>query len=347
MDIRLIKNKNIWEKFVQGQDYTSPFQSWNWVLFERSLGNRFETLGIYEGGELVGILPLKHVIARRGRYLHLRHSPIFDFENDKLWEVSLDHLKNKAKEEGYSFIRLSPLIKQDNELKFADIFSHLKDSPMHDVDGEITWVLNLKQSENEIFSNMRKNTRYYIKRAERDGVEVIKTQEPKSLEYFWEIYQDTVKRQKWQAYSYEYIKKEFEAFVGDDAIAIYLAKYKGKYIAGSLILYYGNQAIYHHSGHLSKFRKIPASYLIQWEAIKEARERGLSWYNLWGISPLVMEGGEFKAESGHPWEGLTFFKLGFGGEVRQFIHAKDFPINKWRYNLTRSFEVFERLGRGY
>jgi lipid II:glycine glycyltransferase (peptidoglycan interpeptide bridge formation enzyme) len=156
-----------------------------------------------------------------------------------------------------------------------------------------------------------------------------------------------VRRQKWHAYSYNYIKKEFEAFVGDDAIAIYLAKYKGKYIAGSLVLYYGNQAIYHHSGQLSRFRKIPASYLVQWKSIKEAKERGLSWYNFWGVSPLVMEGGEFKAKSGHPWEGITFFKLGFGGEVRQFIHAKDFPINKWRYNLTRSYEIIERWRRGY
>ena len=29
---------------------------------------------------------------------------------------------------------------------------------------------------------------------------------------------------------------------------------------------------YHHSGSLAKFNKIPVSYLLQWEAIKEAKK---------------------------------------------------------------------------
>lgn len=346
MVIKKITDKNLWENFVKGQKYTSPFQSWNWAEFERSLGSKFETLGVFDREKLIGLLPIKHVCAKRGKYLHLRHGPIFDFEDRGIWTEFFRFMTKKTREEGYWFIRISPLIPQDLELKYADIFSYLKESPIHDVDAEITWVLNIRQSEREILKNMRKNTRYYVRKARRDGVKIIKTKNSEDLDKFLAIYSDTVKRQRWSAYTEEYIEKEFKTFLKEDQIELYLAKYKGKFIAGSLILYYCDQAIYHHSGSLTKYLKVPASYLIQWEAIKEAKKRGFKWYNFWGISPLVMEGGEYKAQAEHPWAGLTFFKLGFGGKVRQFVHAKDLPVSKLYY-LTRFFEGVEKWRRGY
>jgi len=346
MEIRQVTNKRRWEDFVEMQKYTSHFQSWNWAQFERNLGNRFETLGMFQKDNLVGLLPVKHVEAARGRYLQLRRGPIFDFEDRYIWKEFFTFIQEKARREGYWFVRISPLILQDLELKYADIFSYLKECPMHDIDGEITWVLDLSQSEEVIMKNMRKNTRYYVRKAKKDGVEVVKTKRLEDLAKFWSIYSDTVKRRNWCAYSKEYLKKEFSAFLKDGQVVLYLAKYKGQDIAGSFIVYYCDQAIYHHSGTLSKYLKIPANYLIQWEAIKEAKKRGLKWYNFWGISPLVMEGGEYKAQAKHPWAGLTFFKLGFGGEVRQFVHAKDLPISK-KYYLTRIFEKIERWRRGY
>lgn len=343
---REVIDKKEWEHFVEKQPFTSHFQSWNWLQFEKSLGNMCETIGMYEKDKLVGLFPIKHVNAKRGRYLNLRRGPIFDFDDIELWIGFLRFISEKAKKEGYWFVRISPLIEQDKELKYIEIFSRLRECPMHDVDGEITWVLDLSQSETEIMEHMRKNTRYYVRKAERDGVEIIRSKNPKYLDDFWVIYEDTVKRQHWSAYSKEYLAQEFKAFLEDDQIELYLAKFEGKYIAASMIVYYADQAIYHHSGSLSEYSKIPASYLIQWEAIRESKRRGLKWYNFFGVSPLVMEGGEFRPRSGHPWEGLTFFKLGFGGQVRQFIHAKDIPISPL-YNITRVYERLERWKRGY
>jgi peptidoglycan pentaglycine glycine transferase (the first glycine) len=357
MDIKRIDNKQIWEDFVAQQKFTSPFQSWNWGEFEKSLGNKFERFGIYDDEKLVGLIPVKHVQAKRGKYLHVRHGPIlqktdnkpFDSAQDKqIWKGFNRFVTVKAKEEGYWFVRMSPLIKTDSTdaKEFKQMVTGLKESPMHDVDAEITWVLDLSQSEEEILKNMRKNTRYYVRRAEKDGVEVIRSSDLKYLEDFWRIYQDTVQRQQWTAYSKEYVQKEFETFAKDDQIEMYLAKYKGEFIAAALILYYGNQAVYHHSGSLTKFAKIPASYAIQWEAIQEAKRRGLKWYNFWGISPVEEIDGKLMPVEGHPWAGLSLFKLGFGGSVREFVHAKDLPVSPLYY-LTKVFETIERKRRGY
>ncbi len=347
VQIKEIKEKEIWEKFVLRQKYTSLFQSWNWGEFEKVMGNKFERYGIYDKcGELIGLIPVRYVNAVRGRYIHLRHGPIFNFDDEEVWLGFLHFIINKAKEGKYWFIRLSPLIEQDLELKYALIFSRLRESQMHNVDAEITWVLNLDKSEENLLKNMRKNTRYYIRKAVKDGVKVEKGTSGKKLNAFLQIYRDTVLRQKWNAYSDKYIINEVKAFLKDDMVRIFLAKYKNKYIAGAIVVFYGDQAIYHHGGTLSKYLKIPASYIIQWEAIREAKSRGKKWYNFWGISPLVMEDGEYRAKAGHPWEGLTFFKLGFGGQIRQFVHAKDLQIS-WQYKLTRFFEKLEKLRRGY
>ncbi|MBU0975839.1 MAG: peptidoglycan bridge formation glycyltransferase FemA/FemB family protein [Patescibacteria group bacterium] len=346
MVIKKITNKTTWEDFVLTQGYNSHFQSWNWGEFERSQGNKFENLGIYEGSKLIGLLPTKCVRARRGKYLQLRHGPIFDFSDTKLLKYFVDFIYKKAKNEGFWFVRISPLIPIEDEEKYSNELSGFKPCSLHNNDSELTWILNITKGEDDILANMRKNTRYYIRKAERDGVKIEKTKDLDKMEEFWQIYQNTVQRQKWAAYSREYITKEFQSFLADDQIDLYLAKYNGKYIAASLILYYGKQAIYHHSGSLSAYSKIPASYLIQWEAIKESRNRGLKYYNFWGIAPIEKVGEEYEIEEGHPWEGLSFFKQGFGGGPRQFMHAKDLPVSPL-YNLTRIFERVEKKSRGY
>jgi len=346
MIIKELKDKIEWDYFVKRMNHNSIFDSWNWGVFERRMGNKFENFGIYEKDKIVGLIPVKHILAKRGKYLQLRHGPIFDFNNKKIWEFFLDFIKKKARDEKYWFVRMSPLIIEKNKNDYKDILVNFQDSPMHDVDGEITWVLDLQQSEEDILKNMRKNTRYYIKKAQKDGIKILKTKDPKYLKFFWGIYKDTVERQKWSAYSKEYIEKEFDSLRSDDQIELYLASFKGRFIAGSLMIYFGNQVIYHHSGILSEYLKIPASYLIQWEAIKEAKKRNLKWYNFWGIAQIEDEHNEIKIDKAHPWAGLTFFKTGFGGAVRQFIHAKDLVINK-KYYLTKHFESIERWVKGY
>lgn len=345
MNIREVTNKKQWENFIAKQKYTSPFQSWYWGEFENAIGHDITRLGIFDGKALVGLIPLRKVRAHRGRYLYLRHGPILDFSNVKALNTILEYLKEVGRTEKYSFLRMSPLIKREEEGKFG-FLKLLRDSPMHDIDAETTWVLNLKKSEEELLKGMRKNTRYYVRKAVKSGVEIVRTKELKFLDDFWKIYQDTVRRQRWTAYDKWYIEGEFKTFAKEDMAELYLASYKGKFIAASIILYYRNQAIYHHSGSLSAYANIPASYAIQWEAIKTAKKRGLKWYNFWGIAPLIKKNGKLMPQEGHPWEGLTFFKLGFGGEKREFVHAKDLPFSK-KYYLTRIYERLERWRRGY
>src|SRR5690606_2956305 len=117
---------------------------------------------------------------------------------------------------------------------------------MHDVDAEITWRLDLRQSLEDILMKMRKNTRYYITKAEKEGITIKTSTDIEDLKKFYEVYEDTVERQKWNAYNFDYLRKEFEVFKKYDQIKIYLAYYQNKVIATSLFIFYRNEVVYHH-----------------------------------------------------------------------------------------------------
>jgi lipid II:glycine glycyltransferase (peptidoglycan interpeptide bridge formation enzyme) len=102
-------------------------------------------------------------------------------------------------------------------------------------------------------------------------------------------------------------------------------------------------AFYHHGSSISE-QKVPVSYLLQWEAIKEAKQRGCRSYNFWGIAPDVKEKLDI-AKSRHPWAGLTLFKMGFGGRIKEYVKTQDFPIS-FSYWLTFIFERLRKIKRG-
>jgi lipid II:glycine glycyltransferase (peptidoglycan interpeptide bridge formation enzyme) len=61
-------------------------------------------------------------------------------------------------------------------------------------------------------------------------------------------------------------------------------------------------------------------------------------YNFWGIAP--------EGKKNHPWNGLTGFKKGFGGEAHEYLHAQDLPCSPL-YILPKTIETIRRIKKGY
>ena len=104
----------------------------------------------------------------------------------------------------------------------------------------------------------------------------------------------------------------------------------------SFIIFYGQEAVYHYSGSSDKLRHIPASSLLQWRAILEAKRRGLARYNFWGIA---------KSDNlKHRFAGVSLFKKGFGGERLDYLRTHDLPVSPVYY-LTYLFETLRNKSR--
>lgn len=334
-----ITDKDTWETFIAQSGYhTSFFQSWSWGEFEKSLGRNINRIGFYENEDLVAIAQIVEIKAKRGKFLHIRNGPVANWIDKKSVGELLKELKNIGVEKRVDFVRLSPHVKYtDYDPIFWKNYGLVKNQ-MHDVDAEITWVLDLTQDLEDILKGMRKNTRYYIRKAEKDGVKITTSKNLDDLEKFYKVYEDTVKRQAWNAYNFDYLRKEFEVFSREGNITIYFAEYDGKIIAASLFIYYQGEVFYHHSGSLTEYQKIPASYLLQWKSIQDSKQKGMKKYNFFGIAR--------DDNPKHPWAGLTFFKKGFGGREQRWMHAHDIPVT-FKYWLTYFYEFYERQKRGY
>lgn len=332
MEIKEISDKNIWEAFIEKYSPQSLFQSWNWG--ETIKIKNLWRLGLYDNNELVAIAQIEKVIARRGTFLHIRHGPIFKTLANAHYQFLLNHLRDLSRRNKAGFIRISPLI--DNSKDNIDFFHKFgfRNAPIHKIDSEYCWVLDLDKNEDELLSGMRKTTRYLIKTAQKLGVEIIRSTDVNDLDSFIKLYNETAQRQGFVKHTG--IIEEFKQFKMDNQIALYKGIYQKKLLAAALVIFYNHQAIYHHSASIQQ--KIPVNYLLQWEVIKDARRRGLPIYNFWGIAP--------ENNRNHPWQGLTSFKKGFGGRVIEYMHASDLPLSK-SYCTTYIIEWIRKIRKGY
>ena len=335
MEVRELKDKKVWESFIIKYSPVALFQSWNWGEVIRKMGQNFWRIGVYDNdGKLVAIAQVIKVKARRGTFLHVRHGPVLSAVNEKYFKFFIDFLKSLGKKEKAGFIRISPLL--DNSDENQQFFRNFgfRNAPIQAMDGEYCWVLDIDKSENELLSGMRKTTRYLIRQAEKLGVEIVKSKKIEDLDQFFSLYKETARRQKF--IQHKGIKQEFEELLKDDQIILFKGYHQKNLLAAALIIFYNNQAIYHHSASVEQ--KIPVNYLLQWEAIKEAKKRGKSIYNFWGVAP--------EGKSHHPWIGHSLFKRGFGGRVISYIHAQDLPISI-EYCTTYLVETIRKWRKGY
>jgi len=270
-----------------------------------------------------------------------------------------------------SSVMLNPPIRRAGSFQHPNEIPKQARPPNQRVKGDNNLTLNNKtfKTDDELLSAMRKTTRYLIKKAARDGVSIEKTTDPKALKIFYNLYLQTAKREKFTPFSFDFIKKEFEAFSKSKNAMIFLAVINNKkppipvlndlggadsdftseehahgsekrgikafidqYLAASIIIFTKSAAFYHQGASLHT--KIPATYLLQWEAIKEAKNRGCQLYNFWGIYDEQKPDRTPKS-----WQGLTLFKTGFSGEIRRFLPTQDYIICP-KYYLTYLWEKF-------
>lgn len=345
--INEIKEKKIWENFLEDKKivYYPFFQSWSWGEVQKKLGHIVDRVGVFDGKDLVAICQITDVVARRGHYIHLRHGPVLKPFSLSVLDFLLDYIKKIARGKDASFIRLSPLVEKSLVGQESLKNRNMIPAPIPNMDAEICWMLNIENSEEDLLKNMRKSHRYLVKKALGDkDLKVIKTTNGKDMEKFVPLYKNLSLRKHFVPH--KGVEEEFEEFKKDNQSLLILIEYlpagrqgKKKIIAGGLFDFVGNMAIYRHSASDDEYRAIPAMYLLLWEAILEAKRRGLTVFNFWGVTTE-------KDSPRHPWQGLSLFKTGFGGERKEFLHAQDIPLSSL-YWKTYAIETASKFLKGY
>ncbi|MEO6077660.1 MAG: peptidoglycan bridge formation glycyltransferase FemA/FemB family protein, partial [Candidatus Andersenbacteria bacterium] len=234
MQVKEITDQKQWDDFV-GQILPNTFlESWQWKRVQEEDGEIVTMLGFYNAEVLQAVALLILVHAKRGNYYLLPHGPIVKDDADYKEVISslVDYVHLSAKGRtrrvgGRALaLRIAPLVIQDSlhDAIFSDL--NFRPAPMH-VHAELTWVVDISKSEDEIIAGMRKTTRHAIKKAEKDGVEVDIISDSSALERFWPLYQQTTSRHGFVAFTKKLIASQAAIF-GDTNMFFAIAKYNGK-----------------------------------------------------------------------------------------------------------------------
>ena len=259
--------------------------------------------------------------AKRGRYLEIPCGPLLDWKNKTSVKKAFEKIKEIAKREKCIFVRIRPqLLATAENLKLLEELE-LKKSPMH-LAAEHTVIIDLNKKEDELLANMRRQTRYEVRRAEKQGIKVTKDNSEEIFKKFHQVQSETAKRQGFIPPNLKTLLAEKEAF--GDNIQIYVAETKdGEKIAYGMMICSGKEADYYEAASTELNRKLPGAYALLWQAMRDFKAASYERFNLWGIAPA--------GQPKHRYAGVTTFKTGFGGEVVEFVPAHDLIISKVGY----------------
>ena len=366
MEIKEIVNKEEWERFLKEAREKTFLHSWQWGEFQRLMRGKVWRFGLYaapqkrgelrpdessgrEETELKAVVLVVRVAAKRGTFLLVPHGPVFadsafmstaegkSVSKFEILRVLLKKLKEIAKEENASFIRINPILERGakNNAIFEQLGFRKAPTQMHP---EASWKLGLAAPEEQLFSGMRKTTRYLLRQAMKNqDIAIKQSSSLADVAVFSKLHEQVSKRQTFVPFSREYLENEFEVFSKDNEVLLFFGTYKGEIAAAAFVVFWSGIGFYHHAVSLPKFSKLSIPYLLQWEAIKEAKRRGCIVYDFWGyVDP--------KTQPKHPWAGPTLFKQGFGGEPTLYVKTQDYPLSL-KYWPIAFFEALRRIRR--
>lgn len=157
-----------------------------------------------------------------------------------------------------------------------------------------TRVIDLKNSEAKLLSEMSENFRRIIKKSIKLKVKSIKAEE------FY------VGWKKW-AKSYILPKNQFDCLVRsfENKTEFWAQEQNGEILSAIMLLFTKDSCFYYQTWTSEAGRKSSEHVLLTWETIKKAKKIGKKFYNFEGIQdprfPLAK------------WDGFTEFKRRFGG----------------------------------
>ena len=320
-----------WSKVLEEYPEANFLQSPSYKKMNELLGNKTIDFEFNDDGFGLGIVR----DAKLGRYLEIPCGPLIDWAKKDVVNNTLNKIKAVAKEEKCVFVRIRPQLMMNSEnIKHLEE-SGLKKSPMH-LAAEHTVMINLEKTEEELLAGMRRQTRYEVRRADKLGIKVSKSNSEEVFREFHSIQVETAKRQGFIPPNLDVLLAEREAF--GDNITIYTARTsEGEAIAYGLVIVDKIEGDYYEAASTELNRKLPGAYAIIWQAMRDLKKEGCKRFNLWGIAP--------PGQPNHRYAGVTTFKTGFGGEVVEYVAAHDLIISKIKYLKNYIVEAIRKKRR--
>jgi hypothetical protein len=183
----------------------------------------------------------------------------------------------------------------------------------------LSHVLELADREEALFSRFRPNVQRNIRKAERVGIEVENDRTPPGVREFYRLNCLTRRDHGLPPQPVLFFENLRKHILEKGLGTLLLARYRGKAIAGAVILHFGRKAIYKYGASDRRYQLLRANNLVFREGIRILSRRGIRTLSFGRTNPAH--------------EGLRQFKLSWGArETRLQYFRFDVRSKTW---LTR------------
>lgn len=337
-EFRKFAEKSPYKSFLQTPEIATLREKNGWVPYY---------FGIEESGELkaAAMLVAKPTFLGKSTY-YCPGGPLLDFEDPTLTNFFFKNLKKYLKSHNGYVLHIDPnyqLLERDragepteNGFNHQNALTNLKSLGFIPLKTDSTpryqFILKLKnRTPDELLSDMKRNTRNHIRKAEKMGV-TVRELKREELNIFKQITESTSYRRHFTDKPLSYYEQMYDLFHERGEVKFMLAEADSTPLSAAMFMLYGDEVIYLFSGSDEKYMKdYNAQYAIQWHMIKYAAEHEFKLYNFYGIQGLPN-----KSQKDY---GIYDFKKGFTseetGQVIELIGSYELPINHTFYQLHR------------
>lgn len=299
-------------------------QSEPWQHFQQALG-RAPLLDSGDGWSYTAYLEKGAGNTR----LYTPYGPVID--SPEAFAEALVSLKKLANEHGATFLRIEPTYPLTPDFLRQNGFkpvTYQQLNPTH------TLVIDLSKSENDILAQMSQNSRNLTRNYAKKGLTITQSQDPKDITILTSLLQGVAARNSITPHSDDYFKKQAEVLLPLGAAHLFYVSHQDQPIAAALVYDSPTTRYYAHAAADDAFRKLSAGTALVGQMILEAKSRGLSQFDLYGIAP--------PDQPSHPWSGFTKFKKSFGGDIVTYGGTWDLPLKPLAYRAYRSYQNLRR-----
>lgn len=296
--------------------------------------------------------------------LYTPKGPLMDWENESLRTRVLNDLQAFAKKQGAIFLKLDPDVVLGTGIPGSEdvsednggqvVMTELKRRGWKFSSDQIqfrnTVIVDLSASEEDMLVRMKQKTRYNVRLAEKKGV-TVRVGTLADLPMLHKMYAETSVRDGFVIRDEGYYQTVWGTFMRSKVDKLeglqvstfersnfptsepIIAEVNGEPVAAIFVFYFVGRAYYVYGMSKNIHREKMPMYLLQWEAMKRAKNRGCKNYDLWGAPE------EFN-ENDSMW-GVYRFKEGLGGQVVRTLGAWDYMPNAFLYKMYA--EVMSRV----
>ena len=327
-----------WDSFVASSPHGHLLQSSLWGKLKARFGWSVERVAIlHKNAIIAGAQILFRPLSLGLTLAYIPKGPLVDWDDEKTTSLLLTAARQAAQRRRAFCLKLEPDLPDDSNLSTRLELCGLRSSPQI-IQPRSTIIIELDCEEKEILARAKPKTRYNINLAARKGV-IVRAGTAADLPAFHRLLAETARRNAFTVHDAQYYSAAYDLFISSEHGRLLLATYHDAVLAGIMVFVFGQKAWYMYGASSNEHRNRMPNYILQWEAIRWARDMGCLTYDLWGIPDEAGKHLERYAEPATKrrdglW-GVYRFKRGFGGRIVRYIGAYDDVYHRPAYWLYK------------